>query len=123
MVVYAFPVVIAAFVFEIEYLSRETHLRPWMFWMPILVLQVPWFIEVTGLTRPTDFYSRAIGPISLDLVNEALFTIGFTIGVCTSYYWIRQFMVRRGSLSIPQDPRDTISIEVLAGPTTPRSRH
>jgi len=116
VVVYAFPVVIAAFVFEIEYLSRETHLRPWMFWIPILVLQVPWFIELTGLTRPTDFYSRTIGSINLDLVNEALFTIGFTIGVCASYYWIRQFMVHRSSRSTLQDPHDTIPIEVVAGP-------
>lgn len=96
VVVYAFPVVIASCAFEIEYLVRATRLPRWLFWGPVLVLEVPLMLVNSQLETWSKRYEATIGSIDPQPLEAALFIAAVAIALWAAYAFLR----RRGATPV-----------------------
>lgn len=78
LVVYAFPVVIAAAVFEIEYLAGRLQVSRWLLWVPALTLEFVWWAYRAGFHTAGDVFDAATEHLA-DTATEQILLVGVTV--------------------------------------------
>ena len=78
LVVYAFPVVIAAAVFEIEYLADRLQVSRWLLWAPALTLEFVWWASRAGFHTAGDVFDAATMHLA-DTATEQILLVGVTV--------------------------------------------
>jgi hypothetical protein len=78
LVVYAFPVVIAAAVFEIEYLAGRLQVSRWLLWVPALTLEFVWWAYRAGFHTAGDVFDAATEHLAAT-ATEQILLVGATV--------------------------------------------
>jgi len=78
LVVYAFPVVIAAAVFEVEYLADRFQVSRWLLWVPALTLELVWWASRAGLHTAGDVFDAATEHLT-DVATEQTLLVSVTV--------------------------------------------
>ena len=78
LVVYAFPVVIAAAVFEVEYLAGRLQVSRWLLWVPALTLEFVWWASHAGFHTAGDVFDAATEHLT-DTATEQILLVGTTV--------------------------------------------
>jgi hypothetical protein len=77
LVVYAFPVVIAAAVFEVEYLAGRFQVSRWLLWVPALTLELVWWAYKAGFHTAGELFDAATMHLA-DTSTEQILLVGVT---------------------------------------------
>jgi hypothetical protein len=75
LVVYAFPVVIAAAVFEVEYLAGRLQVSRWLLWVPALTLELVWWAYRAGFHTAGELFDAATMHLA-DTATEQILLVG-----------------------------------------------
>jgi hypothetical protein len=78
LVVYAFPVVIAAAVFEVKYLAGRLQVSRWLLWVPALTLELVWWASRAGYHTAGDVFDAATEHLT-DTATEQILLISATV--------------------------------------------
>jgi len=78
LVVYAFPVVVAAAVFEVEYLAGRLQVSRWLLWVPALTLELVWWAYHAGFHTAGDVFDAATEHLA-DTATEQILLVGVTV--------------------------------------------
>ena len=78
LVVYAFPVVIAAAVFEVEYLAGRLQVSRWLLWVPALTLELVWWAYHAGFHTAGDVFDAATEHLA-DTATEQILLVGVAV--------------------------------------------
>jgi len=78
LVVYAFPVMIAAAVFEVEYLAGRLQVSRWLLWVPALTLELVWWAYKAGFHTAGDLFDAATEHLA-DTATEQVLLIGVAV--------------------------------------------
>ena len=94
VVVYAFPIVIAAFLYEIKYLAMLARIPHALLGGSVLAAHLLWFIQQAALVSPAMLSVLTTGVVAVEFA-----TVFATISVsaCAAYYWAR----RLGTVDLP----------------------
>ena len=107
LVVYAFPVVIAAAVFEVEYLAGRLQVSRWLLWGPALTLEFVWWAYHAGFHTAGDVFDAATEHLTDTATEQTLLVGAAVLTVLVIGVSIFEF-VRQLSRRIPAEQPDAL---------------